>query len=117
MSLDSNLQSAFTAVGTAIKGKIGNSEKPKSLSIKKINTVGFLQVTAENIAIIESGANLAQVAAKFSTFGPIVEVALKPIQSVGAVVLPTVEKVGTNFAEIAETNNNRMFKKSLIGVD
>jgi hypothetical protein len=97
--------------------KIGNSEKPKSLSIKKINTVGFLQVTAENIAIIESGANLAQVAAKFSTFGPIVEVALKPIQSVGAVVLPTVEKVGTNFAEIAETNNNRMFKKSLIGVD
>ena len=27
MSLDSNLQSAFTAVGTAIKGKIGNSEK------------------------------------------------------------------------------------------
>ena len=27
MSLDSNLQSAFTAVGTAIKGKIGTSEK------------------------------------------------------------------------------------------
>ena len=27
MSLDSNLQSAFTAVGTAVKGKISSSEK------------------------------------------------------------------------------------------
>lgn len=95
----------------------GTSEKPNSRSIAKVNTLGFLDITAENVALIEGGANLAQIAAKFATFGPIVQTALKPIQSVGAAVLPTVESVGTKFADMAETNNNRIFKKSLVGID
>ena len=40
MSLDSNLQSAFTAVGTAIKGKIGNSEKGAANGVATLDGTG-----------------------------------------------------------------------------
>ena len=49
MSLDSNLQSAFTAVGTAIKGKIGGLANTKeSQSIKgKIGAIKSAEVRFE----------------------------------------------------------------------
>lgn len=40
MSLDSNLQSAFTAVGTAIKGKIGSSEKGVANGVATLDGTG-----------------------------------------------------------------------------
>lgn len=40
MSLDSNLQSAFTAVGTAVKGKIGNSEKGVANGVATLDGAG-----------------------------------------------------------------------------
>ena len=40
MSLDSNLQSAFTAVGTAVKGKIGNSEKGAANGVATLDGSG-----------------------------------------------------------------------------
>ena len=40
MSLDSNLQSAFTAVGTAVKGKIGSSEKGVANGVATLDGTG-----------------------------------------------------------------------------
>ena len=40
MSLDSNLQSAFTAVGTAVKGKIGVSEKGVANGVATLDGTG-----------------------------------------------------------------------------
>ena len=40
MSLDSNLQSAFTAVGIAVKGKIGNSEKGVANGVATLDGTG-----------------------------------------------------------------------------
>lgn len=40
MSLDSNLQSAFTAVGTAIKGKISSSEKGVANGVATLDGTG-----------------------------------------------------------------------------
>lgn len=40
MSLDSNLQSAFTAVGTAVKGKISNSEKGVANGVATLDGTG-----------------------------------------------------------------------------
>ena len=40
MSLDSNLQSAFTAVGTAVKGKISSSEKGVANGVATLDGTG-----------------------------------------------------------------------------
>ena len=40
MSLDSNLQNAFTAVGTAIKGKISSSEKGVANGVATLDGTG-----------------------------------------------------------------------------
>ena len=40
MSLDSNLQSAFTAVGTAVKGRISNSEKGVANGVATLDGTG-----------------------------------------------------------------------------
>ena len=40
MSLDTNLQSAFTAVGTAVKGKIGSSEKGVANGVATLDGTG-----------------------------------------------------------------------------
>ena len=45
MSLDSNLQSAFTAVGTAIKGKIGSSEKGVANGVATLDANGVVYST------------------------------------------------------------------------
>jgi hypothetical protein len=42
MSLDSNLQSAFTAVGTAVKGKISSSEKGAANGVATLDGTGKL---------------------------------------------------------------------------
>lgn len=102
--------------------KTSSSEKPLSISmdnlgLKTIDKLYFLQATGEYIKVIESGANLTQIAAKFTPLGKAVDIMMKPIQSVGAVVLPVVENTGTKIADVAEINNNRIFKKSLIGIE
>lgn len=45
MSLDSNLQSAFTAVGTAIKGKISSSEKGAANGVATLDGTGKLSAS------------------------------------------------------------------------
>lgn len=42
MSLDSNLQSAFTAIGTAVKGKISSSEKGTANGVATLDGTGKL---------------------------------------------------------------------------
>ena len=45
MSLDSNLQSAFTAVGLAVKGKISTSEKGANNGVATLDSNGKVPST------------------------------------------------------------------------
>ncbi len=101
--------------------RLSRSEAPENITIdnlsaKTVNTLGFMKASGEYISVIENGTDVLKLATQLSGFGYAIETILQPIQAVGAVGLPIVEKVGTKFAETAEINNNRMFKKSLLGI-
>lgn len=62
MSLDSNLQSAFTAVGTAIKSKIGSSEKGVANGVATLDGTGKIP-TSQIPGSIEEVVEYANFAA------------------------------------------------------
>jgi hypothetical protein len=62
MSLDSNLQSAFTAVGTAIKGKISSSEKGVANGVATLDGTGKIP-TSQIPGSIEEVVEYANFAA------------------------------------------------------
>jgi len=62
MSLDSNLQSAFTAAGTAIKSKIGSSEKGVANGVATLDGTGKIP-TAQIPGSIEEVVEYANFAA------------------------------------------------------
>lgn len=68
MSLDSNLQSAFTAVGTAIKGKISSSEKGAVNGVATLDGAGKL--TASQLPASAIGGMIYQGVWNASTNSP-----------------------------------------------
>ena len=62
MSLDSNLQSAFTAVGTAIKGKIGSSEKGVANGVATLDGTGKIP-SAQLPSYVDDVVEFANLAA------------------------------------------------------
>ena len=68
MSLDSNLQSAFTAVGTAIKGKISSSEKGAVNGVATLDGAGKL--TASQLPASAIGGMIYQGIWDASTNSP-----------------------------------------------
>lgn len=100
------------------KSEAPNVLKPADIfDVSKVNTLGFMKITADNISYIKTGATLAQLVAKFS-FGPAVQGALSGIQAVapgGVKALDLVRNTGTKFAATTERVNKAMFIKTSVG--
>lgn len=91
------------------------SEKPLERGILKLNSLDFLHDTGENIKLIETASDITSVALALSEATPVgaaINKALEPIKKIGEVALPPAQNFLTNFANVAEVNNNRMFSNS-----
>ena len=62
MALDTNLQSAFTAVGTAVKGKISNSEKGSPNGVATLDGTGKIP-SAQLPSYVDDVVEFANLAA------------------------------------------------------
>ncbi len=88
------------------------SEKPGGMgNFSNVNSLAFLQMTAGHIKAIQTGANAAQIAARFAGFEAVIDGVLAPMKQVGSTVLPQVTNFAHKFADFTENNNNRIFKK------